>query len=177
MSYIGGKAIDAVAGATDNGLVALAKRVDYASVAAITPAAGDWAPLLVDELGRLHVAIGPYDPISRIPVMLDYAHHQLHEGPTWTANGTLQTSYNRNRNSAIAPGMTIYASGGTALTVNTLGTLLTTAWVLSSKAGTDVARDLMEWDLKTSTEYLLRVTTSSNTNVLIRLNWYEDLGV
>ena len=31
----------------------------------------------------LRVYGGPTDPISDIPVMIDYPHHQLHEGETW----------------------------------------------------------------------------------------------
>jgi hypothetical protein len=31
----------------------------------------------------LTVAIGPTDPISDIPVMIDYDHHQIHEGEMW----------------------------------------------------------------------------------------------
>ena len=230
MSYIGGKQIDNVAGATDAGIVALAKRVNYDAVATITPAAGDYAGLQVDELGRLHVAIGPYDPISRIPVIIDYEHHQLHEGeshqyswygavnntskdfklvvPTLTATtrtphflmeciadattfaylyeGTTFSSagvqdtavYNRNRNSTTTPGMTVWVTGGTALTVNALGALIYTGWIISSaKASLSSDRSGHEWDLKSNTTYLVRVTTSGNTNVLIRLNWYEDLGV
>lgn len=224
-----GKAVDAAAGATDTGVAVLAKRVDYASVAAITPAAGDYSRLQVDELGRLHVAIGPYDPISRIPVVMDFDHHQLHEGEahqwnwygavnstskdvrlsvpeltattrtphlvmeciadgtalvylyegtTWTSGGSKSTSYNRNRNSSTTPGMAVYVAGGTALTVNVLGTLLWQGWIISSaKSSLSSDRNLAEWDLKTTTEYHFRVTTTGNANVLIRLNWYEDLGV
>lgn len=46
-----GKAVDAVAGATDTGVVALAKRVNIP--AAVTPANGDWVFLQVDANGAL----------------------------------------------------------------------------------------------------------------------------
>lgn len=49
-----GKAIDAVAGASDVGVMALAKRRDTPST--ITPADGDVAPLHVDSMGRLQIA-------------------------------------------------------------------------------------------------------------------------
>lgn len=49
-----GKAIDAVAGANDVGVMALAKRRD--TPATITPADGDVAPLHVDSMGRLQIA-------------------------------------------------------------------------------------------------------------------------
>lgn len=222
--------VDTAAGATDAGVTMLAKRVDYGSVATITPAAGDYAPLLVDELGRLHVAIGPYDPISRIPVMIDFDHHQvhegeafqyswygavnntskdfkvvvpnvaattrtphmimevvsdatalvyLHEGTTFTAEGVEDSAvYNRNRNIATAAGTKIYVAGGTALTVNALGTKLWTGWLIAStKASLATDRSLSEWDLKGNTVYLARVTTTGAANVLVRLNWYEDMGV
>jgi hypothetical protein len=222
--------VDTVAGATDVGVATLAKRVNYANVAAITPAEGDYAPLLVDELGRLHVAIGPYDPISRIPVVIDFDHHQIHEGEafqySWygavnttsrdfkivvpTATATIRTPhlmteviadgsalvymyegttfssegiedtavYNRNRNIVVAAATKVYVAGGTALTVNALGTKLYTGMLIAaSKASLTSDRSLSEWDLKSNTVYLIRVTTGQATNVLVRLNWYEDLGV
>lgn len=49
-----GKAIDAVSGASDVGVMALAKRRD--TPATITPADGDVAPLHVDSMGRLQIA-------------------------------------------------------------------------------------------------------------------------
>jgi len=49
-----GKAIDSVVGGTDTGVAALAKRVT--TVATITPANGDYAPLQVDSYGRLWTA-------------------------------------------------------------------------------------------------------------------------
>lgn len=222
--------VDTAAGATDAGVTVLAKRVNYDAVATITPAAGDYAPLLVDELGRLHVAIGPYDPISRIPVVLDFDHHQVHEGEayqyswygavnntskdfklvvpnvtattrtphmvmevisdatalvylyegtTFTAEGVEDTAvYNRNRNVLTAAGTKVYVTGGTALTVNALGTKLWTGWLIASaRASLATDRSLSEWDLKSNTVYLVRVTTTGNANVLARINWYEDLGV
>ena len=223
-------AVDTAAGATDPGVTVLAKRVNYANVATITPAAGDYAPLLVDELGRLHVAIGPYDPISRIPVTIDFDHHQLHEGETWqwswygavntttknvkivvpnvtatlrtphllteivsdgsaltylhesatfTAEGTEDTAvFNRNRNVGGAAGAKIYTAGATALTVNSTGTKIWTGMLIAaSKASLAADRATSEWDLKSNTVYLLQVVTGQATNVLIRLNWYEDMGV
>lgn len=222
--------VDSAAGAADYGMVVLAKRVDYGSVGTVTPVNGDYTLLQTDELGRLHVAIGPYDPISRIPVVIDFDHHQIHEGeafqyswygavnstskdfkivvPTATATtrtphllteviadagalvylheGTTFSSegvedtavYNRNRNVTTAAGTKIYVTGGTALTVNALGTKLWTGFLISgTKAALSADRATAEWDLKSNTVYLIRVTTSATCNVLVRLNWYEDLGV
>jgi hypothetical protein len=50
-----GKAIDAVAGATDTGVGALVVRDD--ALAGITPAEGDYATMLVDALGALWVTV------------------------------------------------------------------------------------------------------------------------
>jgi hypothetical protein len=47
-----GKAVDAVAGASDTGVAALAVRLDTLST--ITPAEGDYSRLLVDSTGALH---------------------------------------------------------------------------------------------------------------------------
>jgi hypothetical protein len=221
---------DVAAGANDVGIPVLAKRVDYGSVTTIAPANGDYARLQVDELGRLHVAIGPYDPISRIPVVLDFDHHQIHEGEAWqwswygavntttknvkivvpnvtattrtphlltevvsdasalvylhedatfTSEGTEDTAvYNRNRNVLGSAGTKIYTAGATALTVNSTGTKLWTGMLIAaSKASLAADRALSEWDLKSNTVYLMQVVTGQATNVLIRLNWYEDLGV
>jgi len=222
--------VDTAAGTVDSGIVVLSKRVNYDAVTTVTPANGDYTVLQSDELGRLHVAIGPYDPISRIPVVMDFDHHQIHEGEAWqyswygavnstskdfkivvpTATATLRTPhllteviadagaliylhegttftaegvedtavYNRNRNVAGAAGTKIFVTGATALTVNALGTKLWTGYLISgTKAALASDRALAEWDLKSNTVYLLRVTTSASCNVLVRLNWYEDLGV
>lgn len=103
----------------------------------------------------------------------------FYEGTTWTAAGTDDSAriYNRNRNIGGAPSTKIYVTGATALTVNALGTQLYQGYLFTGKASANAERNLAEWVLKTSTEYLFRVTTTGNGNVLIRLHWYEDLGV
>lgn len=173
----------------------------------------------------LRVYTGPTDPISDIPVVMDYAHHQVHEGETWqytyapagmiqnavlnfrvvvanvtattrtphvvvevdttgeawleifeiptfSAPGTAATFINRNRNTAGNPTTTIF----TAPTVTATGTRLS-AWIIGSgqKAG-NATRDSIEWDLKTNTEYLYRLTAQSALNVCLRLIQYEDTG-
>lgn len=174
----------------------------------------------------VRVFIGPTDLISDIPITLDFAHHQLHEGeqhqytygpiaiangatldhrlvvgnlapttrtphlvieldstgecwlylyetPTTTGNGTQQTVYNRNRNSATVPNMTVWL----APTVTAAGTLMS-AWIVGSgeKSGGN-SRDSIEWDLKANTVYLVRVVGKNSNNIAMRLMWYEDLGV
>jgi hypothetical protein len=180
----------------------------------------------------IRVFIGPTDPISDIPVIIPFDHHQVHEGEmwqwsfygavnsttkdvrisvpayvaprgaphmlmeviadpttsifglyegtTWTAVGTDDSAkiFNRNRNTAGAPGTKFYVSGATALTVNALGTLIHPGYIFTGKAGSNATdRAQTEWILKLATEYLFRVTTSASGNVLIRINFYEDLGV
>lgn len=179
----------------------------------------------------LRVYGGPTDPISDIPVVIEYDHHQIHEGETyqwhffgavnattkdvrisvptltatirtphfipeviadnttttillyegttWTAVGTDDSAriLNRNRNSTNTAATKIYVSGATALTPNATGTLLYTGYLFTGKASATSDRVLAEWDLKSNTEYLLRVTTTGNGSVLIRLHFYEDLGV
>lgn len=52
----------------------------------IIDAAGNIASVKIgDNTGEkgLRVFIGPTDPISDIPVFIDFPHHQLHEGETW----------------------------------------------------------------------------------------------
>lgn len=173
----------------------------------------------------LNVQIGPGDPISNMPVVIDAALHHLHEGethqytytptalangnnldhrfvvptltattrtphiiieldstgecwlflyetPTTSANGTLQTVVNKNRNSATTPGSTVYL----APTVTAVGTFLS-AWIVGSgeKSGGST-RESIEWDLKSNTTYLIRVTAKNANNICLRFIWYEDLG-
>lgn len=175
----------------------------------------------------VRVFIGPTDPISDIPITLDLAHHQLHEGeshqitiapaalaintsidlrlvvgnlapttrtphltieadatteawlylyetPTTTVDGTPQTAYNRNRNSATVPNMQAYLGP----TVTAVGTLLS-AWIIGSGTrGGGATRDALEWDLKANTVYLVRLTAkAASCNAALRCQWYEDLGV
>lgn len=97
----------------------------------------------------------------------------LYEAPTTSANGTLQTVYNKNRNSATTPGSTIYL----APTVTTPGTMVS-AWIVGSgqKAGGQ-SRESIEWDLKSNTVYLIQVVSKNASNICMRFIWYEDLGV
>ena len=176
----------------------------------------------------LRVYGGPTDPISDIPVVMEFSHHQVHEGEahiwsvlvsslasgsnkdirmvvpagltpttrtphlefevistgeaevyfyeasTYTANGNQVTTKNRNRNSATVPTMTIFENP----TVNAVGTLL---WIGLTGSGTKAGggdRGLGEFDLAANQVYTLRVTSRAAGNkVVIRLNFYQDLGV
>lgn len=178
----------------------------------------------------LNVQIGPGDVISNIPVVIEYDHHQIHEGEshiycylvaslasgsnqdfrinvpaglapttrtphvifevistleteiylyedmTYNAGngGTLQTSYNRNRNSANAAQMKIYLSPTAAAT----GTLIHVGLSGSGRAAGADGRSMTEFDLKPNSDYLLRITSrAASDKIVVRVLWYEDLGV
>ena len=53
--------------------------------AATGATAGVAARAQTPEGSAMQVQIGPGDVISNIPIVLDYAHHQVHEGETWQA--------------------------------------------------------------------------------------------
>ena len=100
----------------------------------------------------------------------------LYEGMTYdTGNGgTLQASYNRNRSSANVPGMTIYLTPTAATTGTNIWIGLTGS---GRSAGTE-SRAMTEWILKPNTNYLLRITSrAAGDKILVRVLWYEDLGV
>jgi len=178
----------------------------------------------------LNVQIGPGDPISNVPVVIEYEHHQVHEGEqhgysnltsslasgsskdfrvnvpaaldtiyeaphmifevittleaeayiyedmTYTVGngGTARTPHNRNRLAYLTtPATTIYEDPTPATTGTNLWIGLTGS---SNKAGSG-ARSLTEWVLKPG-DYLFRVTSrAAGCKVLVRLEWYEDLGV
>jgi hypothetical protein len=179
----------------------------------------------------MHVQIGPGDIISQLPVVIEFDHHQIHEGEawkwhffgavnsttknvrisvptldattrtphiiveviadnttcqnslfegtTWTANGTDDSAriMNRNRNINGSPNTKIYVTGGTALTPNAKGTLLDFGYLFTGKASVNTERSLVEWVLKSNSEYLFEVITTGSGNVLIKIHFYEDLGV
>ncbi len=179
---------------------------------------------------RMLVQIGPGDPISNVPVTIDFPHHQIHEGEsfiffwtaslngtkdfrfsvpafsptiraphiipevistattttislyedtTWTSGGVESTAkYNRNRNSLAQAALKIYQTGATALTVNAIGTQIYAGYLASSnKVSNSTERGISEFVLRQNTEYLFRIVTTSDSTVLFRLDWYEDMGV
>ncbi len=172
----------------------------------------------------LNVQIGPGDPISNIPVIVDWEHHQVHEGethavqyytatvadikfalvvPTYSVTvlaphlvieagiyggagqidvyegatytgGTLMTAWNRNRNSVVTPGLQIY-SGVTSAN----GTLMPwTSFFASAEKTAQGARSASEFILKSNTTYRVDFTElAAATRLVLRFEWYEDLGV
>lgn len=178
----------------------------------------------------LNVQIGPGDPISNIPVVIEYDHHQVHEGESYvysnlisslssgsnkdfrinvpsamttvdrTAHmivevvstleaevyinedmtytvgngGTARTSYNRNRLLAanlaktIVYEDTIPATTGTNVWIGLTG---------SAKRAGSSGRSLNELILRPG-DYLIRIISrAAGCKILVRFEWYEDLGV
>jgi hypothetical protein len=180
------------------------------------------------------VQIGPGDIISNLPVIIDYDHHQIHEGETfrwsvyvstlasgvskdirlvvpnitipagssavqlcphfrfevvadavgqvflyegttYTGNGTQRTVLSLERNGTYTPKLQIHEDP----TVNALGTMIWQGVTFATKNGAgSIDSSLNEFVLKNNTSYLLRYTSATNAlKVLLRLVWYEDLGV
>lgn len=184
--------------------------------------------IVLSSKNKLDVSIGPTDPVSDLPVHIDFPHHQVHEGEMYlysylisslnsgssiifrlsvpntyslpiraphlvietistletelyfyegtafSAPGTAQSTYNRNRNISAGPGMTVFLSP----TVSAAGTLLWIGLTGSSNKAGAADRSLTEWILKPNTQYSLVVTSKSNGDkIVVRLDWYEDAGV
>lgn len=173
------------------------------------------------------VQIGPGDPISNVPVVIDFPHHQIHEGEAYnyeyysTAPATISFAitvptfsptiraphliieaeayegagmvslfegitytggdaglvYNRNRNVPAANTTTI--KSGIAITG--AGTRL--PYTMFFGAGKETrasvgSRDQSEIVMKSNTVYGIELEEIvAITRVLMRLSWYEDLGV
>jgi hypothetical protein len=101
----------------------------------------------------------------------------LYEGPTATA-GTALTAYNMKRSSLIAPTATVThtptnVTAGSVALVN--GRILPGGNSPTTRVGGGI-RSGIEWILKPSTKYLMRVNngSGSNTPINIVLEWYEE---
>jgi hypothetical protein len=184
----------------------------------------------------VNVQIGPGDVISNIPVVMDFDHHQLHEGEsfrwsyrnltftkntnkdiqlvvpsisgvtsvatavqrcphfrfeviygatgtitlyestTFTVNGTIRTPVPFERNGTYTPKLVVREDP----TVNAIGNLIWQGIVISTKGvSSAIDSSTNEFVLKNNTSYCLRFTSDATDNVplLIRMIWYEDLGV
>lgn len=96
----------------------------------------------------------------------------LFESPTTSADGTGMTEINYNRNSANAPTMTVFADP----TVSADGTELEYLLVTGTKHDTGLSEgEQIEFVLKPSTNYLVKVTNNSGSTVsyALKLFWYE----
>ncbi len=97
---------------------------------------------------------------------------RVYEAATFTG-GTLITAYNRNRNNATAPGMTI--TGGVT---STNGTLIDSMFAGSGSKSSGSGRSEDEWVLKSNTIYRVDVIgQTAATQAIVQFHWYEDLGV
>ena len=102
---------------------------------------------------------------------------ETYEGVTTSANGTLLTRHNRNRNSPITPGTVMY--GGP--TITDIGTLIHDRYIpptgggVGSSAGTLSPNFGEEWILKPATKYVVRLTNNSGGAIQVagEALWYE----
>ena len=96
---------------------------------------------------------------------------EFFEAPTVTAPGTLQTPLNRNRVLNAAPTMAVYA----APTISADGTRLMVTKILGANKTIGGSELGGEWLLKPSTDYIFKVTNSSNqtANVTAAFDWIE----
>jgi hypothetical protein len=97
---------------------------------------------------------------------------RLYEAPTVTADGTEQTTRNRNRSQSDLNGVQVY----TGPTVTGTGTRLETVSIPSggNKIGGNIGSFYEEWILNEGM-YLLRLTNGSNSSITAVINafWYE----
>lgn len=101
---------------------------------------------------------------------------ELFEAPTTTANGTLQTSLNRNRASSNTSNISIYlgptvTSNGTRLFIN--GVLADASFFSTVTSETTEPE---EWILKSNTDYLIRLTNNASAGtatLYAGFFWYE----
>lgn len=205
--------------------------------AIIDPSNGNVAAVVAGQftgVKGLRTYIGPTDPVSDLPVIIDYDHHQLHEGetfrwdvyvsslasgnskdirfvvpnisvpagvvaaarmphfrfevvgsadadlflyeaPTFTGNGNQRTPIPAERNGSYSSQLQIWEDP----TVSVVGSQIFRGVIFAAKnsAGSTTST-LDEFILKNNTSYLLRVTSGAAGNkVLIRVLYYEDLGV
>ncbi len=135
--------------------IAIANTASYDHLLVIPSAGGKFIHL------RLFLISGDSTPLDLI----------LYEGTTVTANGTLQTGYNFNRNFSNST-LSVYTSP----TVTTTGTQINIAMIIGSKQNGGVGESSgTEWVLLPSTNYLVRITNNSGgaSNVSVRVEWYE----
>jgi hypothetical protein len=99
----------------------------------------------------------------------------LYEIPTITVAGTARTPVSLERNGTYTPKLVVREDP----TVTVVGTMIWQGITFSSRpntGGLDSATN--EFVLKNNTTYLLRATSGAAGNkVLMRMEWYEDLGV
>lgn len=123
--------------------------------------------------GQNRVQVSPH---YRFQIVSDsYTNFYLYEAPTISVNGSSRSPINQERNGSYTPKLLVYEDP----TVTGVGTQIFQGVTFTSKSSggaVDSAQD--EFVLKNNTTYLLRVTSGTQgAKVLIRMIWYEDLGV
>lgn len=94
----------------------------------------------------------------------------IYENPTVSNVGTDLTSYNKDRNSAVAATLDVNHTP----TVSSVGTVLTNGYLVTNNVNSESIEDRL-WVLKQNEEYLVRVSNNSGGNayITILLDWYE----
>jgi len=96
---------------------------------------------------------------------------ELFESPTVTANGTQYTIYNKKRASSNTPDTDVYETP----TLTADGTQFEVAVLPGSNQSGILCSVDLEWVLKANTDYLFRITSQGNSNLLgLALDWYEE---
>lgn len=97
------------------------------------------------------------------------------EATTFSANGTQRTPVALERNGTYVPKLQLWEDP----TVNALGSQIYIGLLTASKQSAGaIMSSVNEFVLKNNTSYNLRFTSAGASNqVLIRFEWYEDLGV
>ncbi len=139
--------------------------------------------LRVEDLGNAAV----YDILAVTPNTTEWAHltweieHELetliqfYRGTTYSDNGTIIPSFNRNGNSPNNATTLFYHSP----TITNAGTLVGTIQQGAGKKAGGSDRQADEFILKQDTAYLIRITnlTVNDNLVFIKLNWYEHTSL
>jgi hypothetical protein len=115
-------------------------------------------------------------PHFRFEAIADsYGQIFLYEGTTFTGNGTQRTPIALERNGSYTSKLEIHEDP----TVNATGTLIWQGVNFAAKnASGSMDTSLNEFVLKNNTSYCLRYTSlTAGLKVLLRMVWYEDLGV
>lgn len=119
---------------------------------------------LVFEVGSVMAHL-LYEATTSMGVIIE-----IYESPTYTG-GTAKSSYNHNRSSILTPTMVVKDD----VTVTADGTLIDVVSLSgTNQTGSSVASNL-EWILAQNTDYLMRITSQGNSNLISgRAIWYEE---
>ena len=124
------------------------------------------------------VSVNPvvYVPHIRFEAIADsFGQLFLYEGTTFSGNGSQRTPIALERNGTYTPKLQIWEDP----TVNVIGTLIWQGVNFAAKTSAgSIDSSKNEFPLKNNTSYCLRYTSgTAGLKVLMRIEWYEDLGV